>query len=225
MCFSANASFIASAVLVSAGSAAIIKYRFQKHELALALIPVIFGLHQFIEGLVWLGLNGLISSELQNAAAHVYTFIAMCLWPVYIPLAILLYEYPKRRIGLFAILALGLLISLYLFWSFSIYSQLYVNARCCNSIAYHYQLPYLYGIVDFFYVAVVVLPFLLSSNARIKWLLGPGFFITFLIALALQSGGDYPSIWCFLAAVLSVLIIYALRGQRNNNNEVMSTPK
>lgn len=214
MCFSATASFIASGVLVSCGTVAIIKYRFSKKELALAIIPIVFGLHQFVEGVVWLGLIGTVGADIQNVAAHLFTFIAMCFWPIFIPLALLLYEYPKRRLPLFSLLVLGTAISSYLFWCFSIHSHLYVNVQCCNSLSYNYHLPYLYGVIDYFYVAVVVVPYLFSSNPRVKYLLAPGFLFSFLIALALESGGDYPSIWCFLAALLSISIIYSLKWKK-----------
>ncbi len=52
MCFSAAASFSASAVCAAAGVMAI--RRADRADLPLALIPMIFALHQAIEGLVWM---------------------------------------------------------------------------------------------------------------------------------------------------------------------------
>ena len=210
MCFSATASFIASAALVGGGSVAIATVPFPKRAWPLALIPLIFGIHQFSEGLVWLGLNGAVSPAMEYWAMHFFNLIAMCFWPIFIPYAVYIYERPHRRIPLLALLSLGTIISAYLFYSFTIYSELSINVKCCNSIAYFYRMPYLQGIVDYFYVAVVVLPYLVSRNKRIQYALGPCFLGTFLIALAIQSGGDYPSIWCFLAAIISVVIYYSI---------------
>jgi len=211
MCFSATASFVASAVLIPCGIAAMVKFRFTKKEWALGSIPIIFGLHQLVEGIVWLGITGVVTEDIKNIASHIFTFVAMCFWPIFIPLSLFIYEYPKRHLAFSALLLLGMSVSIYLLWCFTVYSDLYINVRCCDSISYVYSLPYLYGIIDYFYVAVVVIPYLLSSNLRIRYLLGPGFFLTFIIALVLQSGGDYPSIWCFLAAALSIIVIYSLR--------------
>lgn len=210
MCFSATASFVAGTLLAVGGLATITHFRYPKPSLALACIPVIFGIHQISEGFVWLGLDGVLSKELQDIAMYFFNFIAMSFWPVFIPFSLGLYEYPKKKWVYGGFTLLGLVLSLYLLWSYTVYSELHINVHCCDSIAYIYRVPYLYGKIDFVYLAVVVLPFLFSSNPRIRYLLGPAFLSTFLIALYLQSGYDYPSIWCFLAAVISVCIYYAL---------------
>lgn len=173
-------------------------------------MPFIFGIHQFSEGLIWLGINGSLDYSVVEITKYFYNFIAMCFWPVFIPLAILLYEFPRQKRALYGLLATGTALSLYLLWCFTVYSELLINVNCCNSIAYIYRLPWGYGYLDALYVFLVVMPFLLSKNRRIRWALGPGFFITFLIALAMESGGDYPSIWCFFAAILSIINYWAL---------------
>ena len=53
MCFSAGASFTASAVLAATGVTTLREVR-SKRELPLALLPTIFSIQQFIEGLLWL---------------------------------------------------------------------------------------------------------------------------------------------------------------------------
>ncbi len=53
MCFTAGASFTASAVLATAGTATLREVR-SKRELLLAMFPVIFSVHQLIEGVLWL---------------------------------------------------------------------------------------------------------------------------------------------------------------------------
>lgn len=215
MCFSATASFVAGGLLVAGGATAVAKLKPAKKSVALASIPIIFGIHQISEGFVWLGLNGHVSKDVQDAAMYFFNFIAMSLWPVFIPLSMGLHEYPRKKIAFGAFTIAGLVVSLYLFYSYTFYSTLHLNVKCCNSIAYIYYLPYLYGIVDYFYVAIVVIPFLLSPNPRIRYLLGPAFFGSFLFALYLQSGYDYPSIWCFFAALISLVIYYAISRRPN----------
>lgn len=222
MCFSATASFVAGGLLCSGGLIAVSRLRYPKKLLALASVPIIFGVHQISEGFVWLGLDGAIGIRYQDLAMYFFNLIAMSFWPIFIPLSVGLYEYPRKKYSFAVLTVAGTIISLYLFYSYTFYSTLHINVQCCNSIAYIYHLPYLYGIVDYFYVLVVVLPFLLSCNPRIRFLLGPAFFISFLIALVIQSGYDYPSIWCFLAAGISICIYYALDYQSKKPNSAQS---
>ena len=53
MCFSASASFIAGTTLCAVGVATI-KRTEARSELPLAMIPLMFGVQQLIEGVVWL---------------------------------------------------------------------------------------------------------------------------------------------------------------------------
>ncbi len=210
MCFSATASFIAGSALCAGGMAAIYRFRYPKQSLALASIPIIFGIHQISEGFVWLGLNKVIAQHYMDIAMYFFNFIAMSFWPVFIPLSVGLHEHPRKKHYFIGFTLAGLAVSLYLLYSYTLYSTLHINVHCCNSIAYIYRVPYLYGVIDYFYVLIVVIPFLLSTNPRIRYILGPAFFSSFLVALYLQSGYDYPSIWCFLAAIISICIYYAL---------------
>ncbi len=219
MCFSATASFVASGLLITGGAATLTRFSFRPKEWALAVIPLIFGLHQFSEGLVWLGIQGHVTEQIKNAAMYFYVFIALCFWPVYIPLAMLIYEKPNKKMVYTAIVGAGLCLSGYLFWGFAIYSKLSLNLNCCKSISYYYHVPWASNLLDATYVFLVVLPFLLSTNAMIRYVLGPCFFFSFLLALALQSGGDYPSIWCFLAAILSVMNYVAIWYPRRHRDQ------
>ena len=54
MCFSAEASFTAAAVLLPAGAVAMRRaYQRDRKYLPLATLPVLFGLQQLFEGFVW----------------------------------------------------------------------------------------------------------------------------------------------------------------------------
>ena len=65
MCFSATANFVGSGVLVTAGFATLTRVK-HRRELLFASLPVLFAAHQFIEGFIWLGLDGVLSPQ----AAH-----------------------------------------------------------------------------------------------------------------------------------------------------------
>src|SRR5215469_1072918 len=65
MCFSATVNFGGSAVLGAAGVATLTKVK-HRRDLLFAAMPMLFAIHQFIEGFVWLGLDGILSP----AVAH-----------------------------------------------------------------------------------------------------------------------------------------------------------
>lgn len=55
MCLSAPVSFAAAAVLISTGALAVNRaLKVDRRFLALAALPVLFGLQQYFEGMVWL---------------------------------------------------------------------------------------------------------------------------------------------------------------------------
>jgi hypothetical protein len=102
MCFSAAASF--SAAAICGGTGALTLRRASKPDRMLAPIPIIFSLHQALEGLVWLtGAQGF-----GRCAGYSFASIAFCLWPVYVPLAAWQSEAsPHRRPFMLAFLLLG----------------------------------------------------------------------------------------------------------------------
>lgn len=80
MCFSLEASITAAGVCSVVGVTAL--WRSAKEERMLAAIPLLFGIHQAIEAVVWAtGGAGLWG----RYAVLLYCAIAYCLWPVYVP--------------------------------------------------------------------------------------------------------------------------------------------
>ena len=57
MCFSATANFVGSTALGAVGVVTLTKVK-HRRELLFASLPLLFAIHQFIEGFVWLGLDG-----------------------------------------------------------------------------------------------------------------------------------------------------------------------
>ena len=94
MCFSATASFTAAAVLSTTGVVTLKKAK-STSELPLASIPLLFGIQQAIEGIVWISFG---STLLNTIAAYGFLFFAYVLWPILVPIATLLVEtHPLRR--------------------------------------------------------------------------------------------------------------------------------
>ncbi len=211
MCFSASSSFVASAGLI-AGGIALQRYRcITKHQRLLAFIPLIFALHQFLEGIVWLGVNAIISAPTQAIAAYSFNIIAFVVWPIYMPLAVLKNEQSQASPYLKGLIGMGLGIGSYYFWCFTFYSPLQILVNCsaskCDSLSYVFSLPYFDSAINYFYFTTTVMPFFLSRNRRIKTWVGPAFLASFLMTLLiLNDPPAFPSVWCFFAAIVSASV-------------------
>ena len=201
MCFSATASFTAGAGLLIVGAVTARRAR-QRAELPFALIPVLFGLQQLIEGTIWLtfpdkapGLNGVLT--------FVYSLFSHVLWPVYVPIAILLLERAvcRRRI-LVAIAMAGAAVGLYLLYflvRLPIISQ--AEGRHIAYLSPHFYLT----AVMVLYVLGTCVSMLVSSHRRVR-LFGLAAFIAYVVTYVFYTTWVI-SVWCFFAAVLSVIVL------------------
>lgn len=201
MCFSATASFTASAVLSVVGAATLSKTKNRRAWL-LSAVPLFFALQQFVEGLLWVSLaNG---SEYTLALTHVFLFFALFLWPVYTPLMILLIEPNKiRRIIISIFCVAGAIVGTMLYVNFLKQpSSAWVVNKCLfypNQILYPELLKYLYILVTVGSGAV-------SSRMMIKLfclLVLIGSIITYYFYSV-----NFTSVWCFFAAAISVVLFF-----------------
>ena len=101
MCFSATASFTAGAVLLGIG-ALTLKAAKRPREWPFAAIPLLFATQQLIEGVIWLTFNA-DAPLLNTVMTRAYSFFSHVLWPVYLPVAVLMIEqtapeWPRQRI-------------------------------------------------------------------------------------------------------------------------------
>ena len=80
MCFSASASFIASGGLAALGGVSFVSAK--KKDKVLAVIPIMFSIQQFCEGIQWLYLNSGSSSPVFG---YLFLLFAFILWPIYVP--------------------------------------------------------------------------------------------------------------------------------------------
>ena len=87
MCFSAEVSFMAAAALLPAGGLALRRaLRTRRSYAPLAALPLLFGLQQLAEGLVW------VSGESDDRRwveifSIGYMFFSWLAWPVWVPFA------------------------------------------------------------------------------------------------------------------------------------------
>src|SRR6202034_1662816 len=91
MCFSATANFVGSGVLGAVGVVTLTKVK-HRRELLFASLPALFAVHQFIEGFVWLGLDGVLSPTVAHNMGAAFVLYAQGLLPFLMPLSVLLFE-------------------------------------------------------------------------------------------------------------------------------------
>ena len=219
MCVSASASFAVSGGLLL-GGLAIQRYRaVASHQQAFALIPFIFSAHQFSEGLVWLGVTGVVPESIQHTAMYFFAFIALSGWPVYMPLAMYKYEQSSIRRLMLLPLTLGVIVSGYLLWSFTWYSPLVLQVNCnqqgCAALAYRHDLPYLRDTIRYFYLCAIIAPLFLTRNIKIRWLLAPVFLASFPLGAYLSNVYTFASVWCFIAAIVSAVIFFTFNSKQD----------
>ncbi|HXW17154.1 MAG TPA: DUF6629 family protein, partial [Candidatus Acidoferrales bacterium] len=134
MCFSATANFVGSTALAGVGIVTLTKVK-HRRELLFATLPTLFAVHQFIEGFVWLGLDGILSPAVAHDMGAAFMLYAQGLLPFLLPLSVWLFEpTSKSRKRMLPFLAIGGATALYILWALTAYpTQVYVRS---NSIVY-----------------------------------------------------------------------------------------
>ena len=88
MCFSATANFVGSGVLGAIGVVTLTKVK-HRRELLFASLPALFAVHQFIEGFVWLGLDGILPASVAHNMGAAFVLYAQGLLPFLLPFSVL----------------------------------------------------------------------------------------------------------------------------------------
>lgn len=207
MCFSSSASFTAAALLAALGAASIAKAR-QRRELLFAGIPLVFALQQFAEGLIWISQGNLSLNRLTTDLTYFYLFVAESVWPVLIPMALLLPERERFRRNMLRILLItGFFTSLYLGFYLFTYSVGISAGACHIRYVQHLHSPYrILGSLP--YLLATLAPFWVSSIRGVRRL-AVALTLSYLAAKLLY---DYElvSVWCFFAAVISGFVYWIL---------------
>jgi hypothetical protein len=221
MCFSSQASFIAAGAL-SIISLLSIKQVRTKSMLPFALTPLFFGIQQAAEGFVWITLNNNDStSMLHIISMYTFLFFAGMFWPTWVPLSLYMAEtIHKRKRLLLKLVGLGIVVSVTLLycWILQTPGAMVIDHHIDYPvIAYPFGImqPVLARIISlliaFCYGIATIIPFFISSIPYVKLLgaiLGVGATIAYIFYLV-----AFPSVWCFFAAIGSIMVYFILRKQ------------
>ena len=174
------------------------------NEVVFASLPLLFALHQFTQGFVWLGMHGLIGARALELAEGIFVFYAQGLLQFLIPLSLWLIEPAGTRRKLIGVLmVIGAVLTAYTLYGLAIEpTSVYVK---------NHVLVYVNEWTDKVWVGILYVlttcgALLLSRSIAIQ-LFGLLNFI-FLVLVYLFIPYGLTSVWCLYAAAVSVLLYF-----------------
>jgi hypothetical protein len=202
MCFSATVNFVGSSVLAGIGVATLTRVK-HRRELLFAALPTLFAIHQFIEGFVWLGLDGILSPKVTHNMGAAFMLYAQGLLPFLLPLSVLLFEPNKKsRRRMIPFLVLGTATTLYILWALTAYpTDIYIRN---NSIVY--MNPATNNTTVALVYVIATCGTLFFSHIRMMVLFGAANLAILLIVMAFKRYA-FTSLWCAYAAAASIIIL------------------
>jgi hypothetical protein len=202
VCFSATANFVGSGVLGAVGVVTLTKVK-HRRELLFAALPTLFAIHQFMEGFVWLGLDGILSPVVAHDMGAAFMLYAQGLLPFLLPLSVLMFEpNGKSRRRMLPFLILGGATTLYILWALTAYPlQVYVKG---DSIVYINEATNNTAVAVLYVIATC--GSLFFSKVRTMVIFGAAN-LAILLAVMEFKRYAFTSLWCAYAAIASLIIL------------------
>jgi hypothetical protein len=215
MCFSAGASFAGGVIISTIGAATLLKVH-KPSQTVFASIPLFFGIQQIVEGILWLVLTNSGHIKVQIVSTYLYLILAQVLWPLIIPVSVLLMEEDKKRKKILSIfLALGVLLSSYYAFCLTIFTV--TPSISGYHILYTTTFPDLFSIPAFIlYLIVTITPLFISGITKTHFLAILMFLSCLITAIFFTQ--YLISVWCFFAAIISVVIYWILSDSKKEFN-------
>jgi hypothetical protein len=211
MCFSATASFSASAVLAVCGVVAVTSTN-QSKQWFLASVPIIFAAQQFTEGFLWMGLKN-ENAPLSELCMYTFLTVAQVIWPFWMALSFMkLEENPIRKKILLICFYAGCVASCILAYRLVFFT---IAAQIRDHHIY-YDIPsprwMIIASSILYVIATLIPPFASTLNSKIL-----GFMLLASLLVSKFFYSDYLiSVWCFFAAIISILIILIFKRRKNS---------
>jgi hypothetical protein len=200
--FLSHSNFVGSGVLGGIGVVTLTRVK-HRRELLFASLPLLFAIHQFTEGFVWLGLDGSLSPAVAHDMGAAFILYAQGLLPFLLPLSVLLFEpNANSRSRMLPFLVLGGATTLYILWALTAFPlQLYIKA---NSIVYINQATNNTAVAVLYVIATC--GSLFFSKIRMMVVFGAANLAIVLVVMAIKRYA-FTSVWCAYAAVASAIIL------------------
>lgn len=164
-----------------------------------AAIPLLFGIQQFAEGVIWLSFG---NEVLLTIMTIVFLLFSHVIWPTLLPTSVFLMEGSRwRRIAIGICMGIGGVVSLYfLYYLFTEHVQATVVNRCIAYVSPHFFKTFVLSP----YTAATCASCLFSSHRMVQ-IFGLVAFLSAVVAFNFYQE-NFVSVWCFFGAVLSVII-------------------
>ena len=157
----------------------------------------------------------------QAPATYVFLVFAQAVWPLYIPLCILIFEPAEGRRKLITLLLIcGAGLALYICYALWQYPQYAVTEQHHIRYIQHFALAqqWFYGVL--YFLPTIVAP-MVSSHKDLRWL-GYLFLIAYAATRLLFHFYEV-SVWCFFGAVISVIVTVLINRHAKNGPLVRRT--
>ena len=181
-------------------------------EVVFASLPLLFSLHQFTQGFVWLGMHGLIGHRPLQIAEGIFVFYAQGLLQFLVPLSLWLIEpHGIRRKLIGALMVIGAVLMLYTLYGLAVEpTSVYVKD---NVLVYVNEWTHREWIAVI-YVLTTCGSLILSRSIAIQLF---GFLnLLGLTLVHIFAPYAFTSLWCLYAAAVSVLLYFYFVERRIN---------
>lgn len=174
-----------------------------------AAIPLLFGVQQLIEGMIWTALPMAPQGTLIYGLTQGYAFFIGVCWPVLFPLSLILIEPGRsRRKLMYGVLALGVAVAVYTLVVMGLFG---FTVRVANQCLVYDNPAGIWPGMVLVYLIATCGAFFISSDDRVHWIGGANL-VGFGVAASFFSL-NLPSVWCFFAAIVSTLIYWYVRAK------------
>lgn len=229
MCLSAEVSFVSAAILVPTGAYAMREaHRKDRRYLPFATLPLLFGLQQFFEGMVWTG-GGLSKPEWVERFSLAYMFFSWLAWPVWVPYSTYFLE-PCRRRQIYLLFAiLGGMIGALQYVPYFAHDGWLTTTFLGRAISYQ-GTHLLDAIVPrsmtyVVYLFVILAPLVTSSIREVNYF---GYLVILVVLITyFFFQYAYISVFCFGGGIMSLYIVYMITGMgklRPRHNDDFTVP-
>jgi uncharacterized membrane protein len=182
----------------------------------LAAFPLLFGAQQAAEGVVWLTMEE-PSAIMHQFGVSAFLGFAFVIWPAYAPMSLYAAERdPGRRRILQVLTLFGAVVALSAALLLTRWHP--VASVAGHSIRYNHiggDNSLLNGLLLLAYVISTVTPFFVSSTTMVRTI-GGAFLVSLIVTLVIERSA-LTSVWCFCAALLSVLILVAVAREQSSS--------
>jgi hypothetical protein len=207
VCFAPEADAVVGGLILGVGVDAV-RHVGSPRQVALAALPLLFGLHQLSEAFVWWGLQGHVPTWVERVAVWIWLLFAFVALPVLLPIAVDLVERskPRRRL-ISAFVGLGVAVAVAL--AIGIFRGPIGAEIQGHHVAFQVDAVSRGGLLTVLYV-VATCGALLACSYREIAAIGVLNLIAVPVLMWLTVSG-FVSLWCFWAAIVSIVIASHLR--------------